>query len=588
MKRPDRAQKLQERKENSETVVKSGLTGHLRLKDQKAELFLEEVVKRVVACSKRTVHASLALNLLVQESFEGYEDVCEVPNIPEFTNATLLRQLMLGTLEAKDPIPEVTTLFERHPKLLYNPKDRHHSDRNIYSAAATRLVTNIKNHLALNLPRVIFKYLNSFEQFERDAITWCNARIHGWSPNPNFPMVPSLSMVEVPKQVRRILGLDEGVKLEEKWLKKKENLPGVLRFFVHASRRLVQVEKPTFALLPVCRVRSHFLTLDAHSMYGVMRDGDAIPWEQSAKEYVGAHKEVVRRVFKVPNKKGFTGTLETDGVSVCFHFSKPKREGGHAPAPTPELHATGRVVGIDPGRTNIFTAAEILEDGSIRSLALSRSQYYKESGMTKSRGHTEHWNSHIQKELTKLSRVSPKSPSVEGFRKYLEVFFEVERKLWGEYTRRRWARQRLALYGGKKRTFARFLNRLEDGKTLTLAYGAAQFDPGGKGEVSVPTTRAFKECAARFRTVLVDEFRTTRVSWKDDSVLEPVGRRDLRVAVRGLYRCCSTEGNKFVDRDVNAALNIRRCAVGPRPRVLDRKFVEGRLPDPSIRCWIRR
>ncbi|GFH32192.1 hypothetical protein HaLaN_31372, partial [Haematococcus lacustris] len=47
--------------------------------------------------------------------------------------------------------------------------------------------------------------------------------------------------------------------------------------------------------------------------------------------------------------------------------------------------------------------------------------------------------------------------------------------------------------------------------------------------------------------------------------LRPVYSRAKRSQVRGLMS--STSNNiRFYDRDVSAALNIRRCAVGPGPR----------------------
>ena len=125
----------------------------------------------------------------------------------------------------------------------------------------------------------------------------------------------------------------------------------------------------------------------------------------------------------------------------------------------------------------------------------------------------------------------------------------------------------MRLYGGKKRVMANFLNKLE-GKDKTvetvLAYGASKFAPGGKGEVSVPTSRAYKECSYRFKTIPVDEFRTSKIYYKDDTILEPVGKKSAEgktVTVRGLFWCCSTKYNEFVNRDLNGAINIRRCAL---------------------------
>ncbi|GFH15102.1 hypothetical protein HaLaN_11268, partial [Haematococcus lacustris] len=93
-----------------------------------------------------------------------------------------------------------------------------------------------------------------------------------------------------------------------------------------------------------------------------------------------------------------------------------------------------------------------------------------------------------------------------------------------------------------------------------------------------------KEAVKQFRperVVLVDEFRTSRVSSADNTPsetlldtppesfrwLRPVYSKAKRSQVRGLM-CLTSINNitRFYDRDVSAALNIRRCAVGPGPR----------------------
>ena len=92
-----------------------------------------------------------------------------------------------------------------------------------------------------------------------------------------------------------------------------------------------------------------------------------------------------------------------------------------------------------------------------------------------------------------------------------------------------------------------------------------------KNEISVSTSSAFKECRYRFRTLIIDEFRTTSVHYEDDSILQKVCRKGTNTQVRGLLCCNSTIKSKFVNRDKNAALNILRCAdVSNRPVALTR------------------
>jgi len=75
-----------------------------------------------------------------------------------------------------------------------------------------------------------------------------------------------------------------------------------------------------------------------------------------------------------------------------------------------------------------------------------------------------------------------------------------------------WGRLRMNLYGGRQRAFANFLNELsalkeEESQRLVVAYGAGRWVPK-KGTTPAPTTRMYKECARRFVTIPVDEFRT--------------------------------------------------------------------------------
>ena len=155
-------------------------------------------------------------------------------------------------------------------------------------------------------------------------------------------------------------------------------------------------------------------------------------------------------------------------------------------------------------------------------------------------------------------------------------------------TKKRWANQRLRLYGGKKRTFANFFNKLEvKGKKTCIAYGSAKFASGGKGEISVPTSGAFKECSNRFKTYVTSEFRSTRIYNVDkESILRAVESKKPGKKVRGLlwYESTIENESKYINRDLNAAINILHCFTLPeRPPMLCRcdealpKIVVGKL-----------
>ena len=112
-----------------------------------------------------------------------------------------------------------------------------------------------------------------------------------------------------------------------------------------------------------------------------------------------------------------------------------------------------------------------------------------------------------------------------------------------------------------------------------IAYGAAKFNPNAKNELSAPTTALSKKCAQFYSTIMVDEFRTTRICCGCDYQLHPVGYKEIGSdgsltyrEIRGLRWCSSTNCRKFKNRDMNAALNILRCFKEgeKRPKSLDR------------------
>ncbi|KAJ9515087.1 hypothetical protein QJQ45_012615 [Haematococcus lacustris] len=139
-------------------------------------------------------------------------------------------------------------------------------------------------------------------------------------------------------------------------------------------------------------------------------------------------------------------------------------------------------------------------------------------------------------------------------------------------------------------------------RILALAYGAAGFNGSGTiGCRGVPVSQMRKEAVKQFRperVVLVDEFRTSRVSSADNTPsetlldtppesfrwLRPVKSMAKRSQVRGLM-CLTSINNitRFYDRDVSAALNIRRCAVGPGPRPTELCYWTNRpaMPKPG-------
>jgi hypothetical protein len=158
-----------------------------------------------------------------------------------------------------------------------------------------------------------------------------------------------------------------------------------------------------------------------------------------------------------------------------------------------------------------------------------------------------------------------------------------------EYPKPRWARLRMNLHCGKRRAFANFFNRLSalkenESQRIILDYWAGRWMTQ-KGTTPAPTTRTYKECAHCFVTIPVDKFRTSYTHHELGCTLQRVEKEKCQrspgdiqtygalteeqmertAKVRGLLTLVSTTTGrkrvKFVNREFNAAINIRRCAV---------------------------
>lgn len=655
--RPDRKAKLLQRKELVETVVKCSLRGVLIGDEAVKDRLVAAIRQRVVSYSRRAVLATRALGLLARRLLRDGSGAAL-----DIIDQTTLRQLMLGTKACPRVLPHIRAFFRDRPDLLHDVSDRTHADRNIYSAAAIKLGTNIRTHLKENLLRIVKRCVYGFAPGTKDEQTKVLYGICGWPwsrlPAPKKPRKNAAKDKKCSKdgepgedtevalsadqstfvaECRRVLGLHGDQKVDQRWLDAKPNVPAMLEFFAFCLRKLeARGDEKLFALLPLCKRKRHFITVDTHVLHGIALDSDIIAEECSGDAFTTngeAHWASLLNFHRLLPKGGrFTGTIETDGVAVCIHFQRPKKPGDAAAGaagkkakkktpsrPDQGIIDSSRVIAIDPGRTNILFAAEVLPDGSVETSRLTRLQYYREAGLTSGQLQTERWQDGIRADLHALSTTSHKGVNVEKFEEFLAVDLSVGDSLWGEYLKPRWSQQRFRQYGGKKRVIARYFNKFEqagkkrgDDRSVLVAYGAATLAPGGKGEVSVPTSQVFKACCQRFQTYPVDEFRTTRVCHLDDSVLEKVGvaqeeedesgRRSRGVrAVRGLlwWRSTKQDGSKlppparshceFVNRDLNGAMNIRRCFMLPeRPAMLDRGACwRQKLPD-VIGCMIPR
>jgi len=660
-KRPDRSKAAKAGKEHF--VVKCALLGRLKGDASVREAMRREIVRRVKLYSRRVDLASLALMSLLKEHFDGVMDfgACEAPEY--IFGQTFMRQLLIGTAAAKKPDPLIASLYSRHPELLQGNTEFLGS-QNVWSFGAIRMLTCLENSLRTNLVRRMGNFARAYAQARnlgapaakllRNALVWgpdsavvvdfserlreqtrkkaarsaVEASAGGQEDEDDDEELVApdevVLIMEVARAHRHILGfapregalaheLTSAYDLEDS--KAERHMGRILVYFAFLLREREALGAPLFNLCPVFSLKLHHMTVDTSVLYGIAKDAGLLGEKTSGKafaEFGAEHWASMLEVGKVVRRPGvkFTGTIDTDGISVSMHFERP-RKGPEERAPKakkaekqddksvativkPKDLEDAVVVGIDPGRSNIFTAALELPDSRIVSLRLTRGRYRRESGQLRAERNTQRWQARIRASLDALTHVSSKGLSLDNHWAHVAQYLGVREAIWAEHSNACWARQRLRLYGGKHRAMDRFFNEMHrachevaPGERIVVAYGAAGFAATAKREASVPVKWAKQACAKRFQTCLTDEFRSTAVDYATGTLLKAVWSRVADQRIRGLLWCDPTipgSAGKLVNRDVNAALNIRKCFLqesrtGTRPAQMCRIACKGsRLP----------
>ena len=106
-----------------------------------------------------------------------------------------------------------------------------------------------------------------------------------------------------------------------------------------------------------------------------------------------------------------------------------------------------------------------------------------------------------------LWKISLKTANFDVYKRHVAAYVNNFDTLWKEKLRPRWARQKFRLYCGKRRALQEFVNSLRGDEIPLIAYGAATFGSGGRGERSVPVKGIQRLVRQTYPTVLVDEYK---------------------------------------------------------------------------------
>lgn len=306
-----------------------------------------------------------------------------------------------------------------------------------------------------------------------------------------------------------------------------------------------------------------------------------------------------RRVFRA-SQHDFGHLLQTDGVGVSLVFNH-KHTGekkctecyqGERTDHANYIHnlsdaqldqlRTKTIVGVDPGKYNLVYMA----DGSFAKQQPNGKMKYNKMRYTAwQRKHDtkqKHYEA-IERKLREpiahiergLSEHCSKSVDVDAFKRFVYTKMQdidtLEACYHNEVLRKnRFRRQALRQQAdaGLLNSIERTFGRADD---IVLAYG--DWSPAQQMKHFVPTKGIGMRrlLSTRFRIVLVDEFRTSKLCSKEGCSGELVNRREHASGSGKIFRClecpeCSarspnTQRSAFLTRDLNSALNIRQLAV---------------------------
>lgn len=391
----------------------------------------------------------------------------------------------------------------------------------------------------------------------------------GQTPENFHPLIRDLVA-----DLRRRLGADGETWLHDEWGHKRMTFHQVFAFNLWMQERFRSLGARQMRLLPVFNVGRAHVRLDKRTLAAVL---ERVLGTRVTPEGVAA-------CFKPHRGKerwNFDGSIMTDGVAISVQYSQTIRVRKNVPRkqrrckagasqaapceegvmehdqPTVLTIGTRRVVviGIDPGRSNLFVASFWDPDtcGDAKRQrpsnphprhqtsvwSLSGGEYRHKSGIRARCKRTAERYAPFHEHFTSLAdaNVSLSPSQASHVAEYIHRVAPIREAWWAVALRRSIARDAFHVFMGRNRVldgaFAKLKRDVQaryPGHDIHIAYGEAglTMSPTGPGQVAVPTSETYRACVRVFGKASVhpvDECNTTRISWGSGAEKEKVYRR---------------------------------------------------------------
>jgi len=386
-------------------MVKTCLLEHI--KDPSRRKLREAIRNRIESYSMSVMMASAGIMHLVKEMHDDVTGIKTVEVLEEFFGKTFIRHLMLATEETSRRNERVHALHENYAEFRFNgTRDR--GDSHIYTVGVLKHLTNLKNYLTMNLEHFMIRAVcTRYPGPSRKGIWTIIDGITNDSKNEqeiefvdektSRSSTNEASVIRAAiKEHRAVLGLaNSAEKLSELQKDKERRYPLILRYSVFlngklerkahmeqgvegnavSEKRKAALLEKCFNVVPLCNIKSHFVTIDSRVLYGIMKE-ICPEFDARKTEFSGENRETYwKNIFdfkrlRVSKQKARTGVIESDRVAICVHYRRLKadrpvpssilyvtkhedeKEAGPA---TQKVHENHFVVGAGPGNTNIMT-----------------------------------------------------------------------------------------------------------------------------------------------------------------------------------------------------------------------------------------
>lgn len=600
-KRPDVAKRLKEGKDKVRNVVKASLPGRLGTDwgDQARAILREELDKTVLSCSQITHRMSLIWNRMLLFLLHNNRPI---PKIVDSLFTGLAKSGMKKTSkQSKEEFSDLIDDFVANEFCDYPHITRQRGDCQAITIAARRYKTNFLNSC----------YVPFYKRQKAYVYLWC--KMNGVDEADSYKVWFKINGWEEKKKKEKKKkkgGKKDRGKTEVEIKEENDNLSSRIESFVAAERQILNnpsnltdqdlkklgPEKvltyyfrilkyydehgqgKKFSLAPVCRIRKQFLSIDSTALYELLKNVIS-DYDRSYDKDYGQIPDLVRSAIDPKSKPTETITLDvwksvfdytglrsrrqfehqidTDGVSICFHFfytNKKAHDTSKDHAKT-EQGIAERFIAIDPGRANIIEAYEYNDDPQKRQYyRFTGKQYYRESGMTRRFKQKKLRMTCVSHIHNRMCATPVRSINEKDWYGYQQIITRNYKTLWDAHTQVADQRDDLRVYSLKQKCLDRFFSTFlcRDKIKPTIAYGAAYMTPTGKGEMSVPVRFVYKKCCDRFDTIKVNEDYTTLMHAKCQNYTHSV--KCASSHIRSLRWCPTCR--ELVSRDRNACHNI--------------------------------